>query len=525
MSGAGQLMLQFTYWYLLSICVFVASNSNNTCEVICLCFPPPTYWNQLKCCPNSLLQKKVASSSDDQPSMPDGPAYDYPMPDDPADDYPMPDGPSDYYPMPDGPADYNPMLDGPVGGGLMYDNPVGGGPMYDNPVGGGPMYDNPVGGGPMYDNPVGDGPMYDSPVGGGPMYDSPVGGGPMYDNSDDDGPMLDSPVADDSPVSTPSVRVPRSPNRGQGIHAMKKRSGQEKASQNSSCVYSFVYTEPLHREFLKHLYNDIAFRVFHYCLQKHIGSEFYLKCQGFRNVSTLESAIPVVDRKTNIIYANRFCAECNDIDDFEVFHHEFVCSNEILGHWDFLSLEQTEENQLVLLRSGLCVYSLKPPDNKTLNTAGNRCMSAKYTDCNQAEEAVVSDFDWETYKSSVEYLEDGEYCALCGYQRDIPAYSDIGQFADNNVQRACTYGECLDKPIHVMSYSFFILMSLDKALLTTADDRAMKPSHLTCGNQSDYVYDKYMVRNIPSSDLHLNIYISDAKKKIETLCELRVIAL
>ena len=44
-------------------------------------------------------------------------------------------------------------------------------------------------------------------------------------------------------------------------------------------------------------------------------------------------------------------------------------------------------------------------------------------------------------------------------------------------------------------------MSLDKVLVTKGDDRVLTPSNLTCGNQSDLVYDKYMVRNIPFSDV------------------------
>ena len=326
MAGVSQQRLQFIFWYLLSICTFVAANSNNTCEVLCLCSVPQDYWNQLKCCPKLLVQKEIASAQDIN-SESNSPV-----------------------------ADADPMSDSPVDGGLMYDSPPDGGSMYDSPPD--------------------DGSLYDSPVDGGPM-----------------------------------------------------------SSHKSSCVYSFVYTEPLHKDF----YYAYPFRVFHSCLQMFIGSEMYLKCQNFRNVSCLECIIPVVDRKTKIIYANRFCAECNAIEDIETFNHEFKCSSEILGRWDLLSLEQTEENNIVLFRSGLCVYFLAPPDWETLQTAGNSCLMAKYTNCYHAEEVAVSKFDWYDYKWSNRYLEDGEYCALCGYPSAMPEYPDFGQSESNTVQGACNY--------------------------------------------------------------------------------------
>ena len=270
--------------------------------------------------------------------------------------------------------------------------------------------------------------MYDSPPDGGSMYDSPPDGGSLYNSPIDGGPM---------------------------------------SSHKSSCVYSFVYTEPLHKDF----YYEYPFRVFHSCLQMFIGSEMHLKCQNFRNVSCLECIIPVVDRKTKIIYANRFCAECNAIEDIETFNHEFKCSSEILGRWDLLSLEQTEENNIVLFH---------------------------------AEEVAVSKFDWYDYKWSNRYLEDGEYCALCDYPSAMPEYPDFGQSESNTVQGACNYRECQTFRFQFMSHSFFILMSLDKALPTKGDDRVLTPSDLTCGNQPYVIYDKYMVRNIPFFDLYLN---------------------
>ena len=442
MAGVSQQRLQFIFWYLLSICTFVAANSNNTCEVLCLCSVPHDYWNQLKCCPESLVQKEIASAQDVN-SEPNSPV-------------------TDAYPMWDDPVDDGPMFDSSADGGSMYESPDDGGSMWDLPGDGEPMYDNPDDGGSMWENPSSGGPMFGSRVTG------------------------------KRPVSPPSVREPRSLGQEKGIHVVKKRNQQVKSSYKSSCVSPFVYTEPLHKDFA----GADPFRVFHDCLQKFIGSEMYLKCQDFRNVSSLERIIPVVDRKTKIIYANRFCADCNDIEDIETFHHKFRCSTEILGRWDLLSLEQTEENKIVMFRSGLCVYDLDPPDKKTLQTAGNMCLIAKYTNCYHAEDVAVSKFEWYLYNLSSLYLEDGEHCALCGYQNAMPEYPIIGQSAKNTVQGACNYRECQTFRSHFMSYSFFILMSLDEALPTKSDDRVLTPSDLTCGNQSYVIYDKYMVRNI-----------------------------
>ena len=47
-----------------------------------------------------------------------------------------------------------------------------------------------------------------------------------------------------------------------------------------------------------------------------------------------------------------------------------------------------------------------------------------------------------------------------------------------------------------MSFSFLVLMSLDKVLIPASDDRIVEPRDLKSGNQSDDVYDKFMVRMI-----------------------------
>ena len=215
----------------------------------------------------------------------------------------------------------------------------------------------------------------------------------------------------------PSAREPRSPGREWSIHSTKKRGTDVQNWQNSSCVYPFVHSEPLLDEF-KAVVVGHQFRVVHDCRGNHSGSDLHTKCLAFRNISNLESVIPVVDGNTMTIYANRFCAECSDIQDFEAFLHQFICSNALLGQWELLSLERTQENQLNLIRSGLCVYFIKPPDKETLKIPENRCLSAKYTNCNQAGDAVVIDKNyWHDCLTTLS-LPDGNLCAFCSDQID-----------------------------------------------------------------------------------------------------------
>ena len=55
----------------------------------------------------------------------------------------------------------------------------------------------------------------------------------------------------------------------------------------------------------------------------------------------------------------------------------------------------------------------------------------------------------------------------------------------------------LGMPIGCCDVIFFpYLMSLDKALIPASDDRIMEPRDLKCGNQSENVNDKFMVRMV-----------------------------
>ena len=411
MTEASQLKLQLMSWFLLSICAVVTAKSNSTCEVVCLRRTRPNFWNQLKCCPESLLKKQAVS----------------------------PDNQIDVIPVPD---------DGSMLNNTYVDESTASMPdddyhFWDNQIDVIPVPDDRS----MLNNIDVDESTASMPDDDYHFWDNQIDILPVPE----DGPMLNNTDVDESTESMPSVRKRRSPGRGNGTFAIEKGIPRLML-KNSTCVHPFVYTEPLHQEFIKFA-DENMFRVSHDCLHQFIGSEIHMKCQDFRNVSSLESVIPVVDINTTLIYANRFCAVCNNINIKEVdaFHLDFICSNELLGHWDLLSLKQTEENQIDLFQSGLCVYSLQPPDDKTLDTAGNTCLSAKYTDCNQTEDALVTDYDWKKYNIFTESLESDRYCALCGYRSVMLSNPNIRQPA-NTVQEACHSRRSFDPRVPLMSF-------------------------------------------------------------------------
>ena len=140
----------------------------------------------------------------------------------------------------------------------------------------------------------------------------------------------------------------------------------------------------------------------HDCEGNHTGSDLHRKCLNFSHISSFESVIPVFNRNTKTMHANRFCAECSDIQDFEHFLHQFICSNALLDNWELLPLERTQENEIVLIKAELCVYFLEPP--QTIANEGI-CFSANCL--------------------SRQSLQGGNYCAVCFDHSD--SFSDIGQ--------------------------------------------------------------------------------------------------
>ena len=182
-------------------------------------------------------------------------------------------------------------------------------------------------------------------------------------------------------------------------------------------LINHAYIRSLQEKFLQILLDDRLIRVIHDCKGNHIGSELHMKCSNFRNISSIQNVLPVVDKSTKIFYANRFCAECSNIQHFVALPYDFLCSNELLGDCELLSLPPTQENQMFLLRSGLCNYFFKRPD--PYRAAEHRCLVARYNNCEQAEDAVVH-VSWNNWRDciSTRPWQDHALCAYCAGQSD-----------------------------------------------------------------------------------------------------------
>ena len=118
--------------------------------------------------------------------------------------------------------------------------------------------------------------------------------------------------SEDHELFPPVVPNPPGPSGNWNLHSAKKRNIGLQNLPKTSCVYPVVYAEPLIEEFNGNV-NKYSFRMIYDCRENHMGSELHTKCLAFRNLSSLEINIPVVSRNSKAIYANRFCAECNDI--------------------------------------------------------------------------------------------------------------------------------------------------------------------------------------------------------------------
>ena len=269
---------------------------------------------------------------------------------------------------------------------------------------------------------------------------------------------------------------------------IKKRDTVEYYWQNQSCMYPFVYAQSLYKEF-QHLDNTNALRVIHDCRRDHNGSDLHRKCLNFRKLHDLVYELFVVDPYTLLVYANRFCAQCSGIQLYEPFQSKFICNDAILGNWELLTLERTPENEMYLIRSGLCVYFLTPPGDDPRHILGaNVCISASYTDCDPAvDDLIVNGFS--SYDClSTQISEDANYCAFCG----DPSYRHPA--TDVILQNSSVFRRCDICFLEItLTYSFFILLNLDEALLPAADDRITEPKNLDCGNQSTNIYDNFMV--------------------------------
>ena len=273
----------------------------------------------------------------------------------------------------------------------------------------------------------------------------------------------------------------------------KTKYSERHSWQNQSCVYTFVHSQSLYERF-RYLEYAHEIRVIHDCRENHIGSDLQRKCWDFRKLNDLDSEIFVFDPNTTIVYANRFCAECCDVKNYTTFQHRFICSGSLLGDWALLTLERTPENEMALIRSGLCVYFLTAPGpNGGSISSANKCFSVRYTECMITVDDSIANGLSSNVCLSTQTFNDAnwKYCALCDDNRYI---DNAAEFVSENrsVITKCGTMKCFYEDL--MSNSFLILLNLDAALLPARDDRITEPTNLDCGNQStDLVYDKFMV--------------------------------
>ena len=215
---------------------------------------------------------------------------------------------------------------------------------------------------------------------------------------------LEKDIFDPDPGS--AIRKRRSKANDQESHGeranasiIEKTTDTHTRQQSSSCLYPLIYREPLHAEFkerFKKTNKHTMVLMIHSCQYKFIGSELQSKCFDFRNTSSLENVIPVVDRATGRIFANRFCAECSGMNDFNEFTTNFICESKLFGEWGLLSMDRTHDNQMKLIKSGICVYYFTDPN---MYNPDNQCIEVRYRHCNQTGKKTCSVCDDSSYQN------------------------------------------------------------------------------------------------------------------------------
>ena len=141
----------------------------------------------------------------------------------------------------------------------------------------------------------------------------------------------------------------------------------------------------------------------------------------------------------------------------------------------------------------MCVLSPTPNRENPIIVYENWCVRAIYSRCNETGDAVIISKSRQPLCLSTLSLQDNnDYeCAFCNDQSGH-YFPGSGQ-SDSNILKVRCAKRCLFSS-DLMSFSFFILMSIDEALIPASDDRIMEPRDMKCGKVSNDIYDKYMVR-------------------------------
>ena len=94
--------------------------------------------------------------------------------------------------------------------------------------------------------------------------------------------------------------------------------------RNTSCLYPVIYKEPfdIFRDPKRHA--KFPIRMVHVCNDEYVGSELHEKCLDYRNTKELDYMLPVISNTTELVYVNRFCAECSNELNFTQFEPVFA---------------------------------------------------------------------------------------------------------------------------------------------------------------------------------------------------------
>ena len=253
--------------------------------------------------------------------------------------------------------------------------------------------------------------------------------------------------------------------------------------RNTSCLYPVIYTEPvdIFRDPRRHA--DFPIRMVHGCGDEHIGSELHEKCLSYRSTKDLDYMIPVISEETELVYVNRFCAECSDELNFTQFDSIFACRDNLLEEyqWEYLALERTYKNEIYLIQEGVCVYKFKLPYGRRIEN--HKCFQVEFNFCNESDYPGVIDPYYETacgayelpYQFGIDIYRN-YHCAVCNMGHDW-------------VQRSL----CIRSQQFVLRISFYTLINLDQTHVTGFNLGISEQDRLLCGNGSMDVFDKYLV--------------------------------
>ena len=451
----------------------------NPCDIDCMCEVTPVCWNQMLSCPAAFGELTVVESNyalnvgeigtpgiedsfiPDQGSLEGGPIEDYNF---------IPDlGSPENGPMED--HNFIPDLGSPEGGPMEDNNFI---PDLGSPENGPMEEDNFI---PDRGSPK-TGPFEGDNFDPGPQ-------GPERGTLEKDNFGLDKDSANRKRRS--KARDPESHRERSETSTINRKFDTSMRRQNTSCIYPMIYREPLLAEFKDH-FRHTMLRMIHTCQYEYIGSDLQSNCFDFKNTSSLENVIPVLDSATKRVFANRFCAECSGIHDYNEFITQFICNSKLFEEWEFLSMDRTHDNQMKLIKLGICIYYFKPPEQSIELIPENQCIAVTYKHCNQTENKVVRGIYLWNLCDSKDWFKDENTCSLSDDHSYQTRTSDF-----NSLLRRCST-RCREDLEHVMSVSFFALMSLERTPMITEDKLLSGQSRRRCQNQSGDVYDQHTVR-------------------------------